>query len=218
MRRGCVTVPGTDAVGAIRISRGHVLPVTRRPTSYSATSGSQLLAGTYTVTNPVNGATRAVVVAATGRISSQVNRTRPRREGSRWSRCSCASLSRSGSPAVVTGLQYARGGIEAARGETTAAFRRRARLEHLQRLAGESWPAADPCVPARRSRAMARSPTPRLPARNDDRRQPRRTCARALQARAGDGLLPARHGSGQLTRSAGWTSSRCSCPGSRHRE
>ena len=48
-----------------------------------------------------------------------------------------------GLTAVVTGLQYARGGIEAARGETTAAFLAEQRLEHLKAVSLASWPAAD---------------------------------------------------------------------------
>ena len=48
-----------------------------------------------------------------------------------------------GLTAVVTGLQHARGGLEAARGETTAVFLAEQRLEHLKAVALASWPAAD---------------------------------------------------------------------------
>ncbi len=102
-----------------------------------------------------------------------------------------------GLTAVVTGLQYAKGGIEAARGETTAAFLAEQRLEHLKALSLASWPAADlragTTVEAYGS--IANAPAYR---RQRHHRQPRRDLRRALQARAGDGLLPARHGSGQL--------------------
>lgn len=48
-----------------------------------------------------------------------------------------------GLTAVVTGLQYARGGLEAARGETMAAFLAEQRLEHLKAISLVSWSAAD---------------------------------------------------------------------------
>jgi prepilin-type N-terminal cleavage/methylation domain-containing protein len=48
-----------------------------------------------------------------------------------------------GLTAVVTGLQYAQGGLEAARGETTAAFLAEQRLEHLKALSLVSWSAVD---------------------------------------------------------------------------
>jgi len=48
-----------------------------------------------------------------------------------------------GLTAVVTGLQYARGGLEAARGETMAAFLAEQRLEHLKASSLVSWTAAD---------------------------------------------------------------------------
>ena len=48
-----------------------------------------------------------------------------------------------GLTAVVTGLQYARSGLETARGETTAAFLAEQRLEHLKAVSLASWPAAD---------------------------------------------------------------------------
>lgn len=48
-----------------------------------------------------------------------------------------------GLTAVVTGFQYARGALEAARGETTAAFLAEQRLEHLKAVSLASWPAAD---------------------------------------------------------------------------
>ena len=47
-----------------------------------------------------------------------------------------------GLTAVVTGLQYAWGGLEAARGETTATFLAEERLEHLKAIALVSWSAA----------------------------------------------------------------------------
>jgi prepilin-type N-terminal cleavage/methylation domain-containing protein len=48
-----------------------------------------------------------------------------------------------GLTAVITGLQYARSGLETARGETTAAFLAEQRLEHLKAVALANWPAAD---------------------------------------------------------------------------
>ena len=48
-----------------------------------------------------------------------------------------------GLTAVVTGLQYARSGLEAARGETTAVFLAEQRLEHLKAVSLANWPAAD---------------------------------------------------------------------------
>ena len=63
------TGPGTDAVGAIRISEPGTFLVSTTANVMFSELGAASPAGTYTVTNPVNGATRAVVVAATGRIS-----------------------------------------------------------------------------------------------------------------------------------------------------
>ena len=60
--------PGTDDAGAIRISEPSFLITTTANVVFSDL-GAASPAGTYTVTNRVNGATRAVVVAATGRIS-----------------------------------------------------------------------------------------------------------------------------------------------------
>jgi prepilin-type N-terminal cleavage/methylation domain-containing protein len=48
-----------------------------------------------------------------------------------------------GLTAVVTGLQYARSGLEAARGETMAAFLAEQRLEHLKATSLVSWSAMD---------------------------------------------------------------------------
>jgi prepilin-type N-terminal cleavage/methylation domain-containing protein len=48
-----------------------------------------------------------------------------------------------GLTAVVTGLQHARSGLEAAHGETTAVFLAEQRLEHLKAAALANWPAAD---------------------------------------------------------------------------
>jgi hypothetical protein len=63
------TGPGTDAAGAIRISNPGTFLVSTTANVMFSELGAASPAGTYTVTNPVNGATRAVVVAATGRIS-----------------------------------------------------------------------------------------------------------------------------------------------------
>ena len=60
--------PATDAGGAIRISDPSFLITTTADVVFSDL-GAASPAGTYTVTNRVNGATRAVVVAASGRIS-----------------------------------------------------------------------------------------------------------------------------------------------------
>src|SRR5262245_18124180 len=70
-RGGCGGVwagPATDAGGAIRISDPSFLITTTADVVFSD-PGAASPAGTYTVTNRVNGATRAVVVAASGRIS-----------------------------------------------------------------------------------------------------------------------------------------------------
>ena len=63
------TGPGTDAAGAIRISGTGTFLVSTTANVVFSDLGAASPAGTYTVTSSVNGATRAVVVAATGRIS-----------------------------------------------------------------------------------------------------------------------------------------------------
>jgi prepilin-type N-terminal cleavage/methylation domain-containing protein len=63
------TGPGTDAGGAIRISDPGSFVISATANVVFSDLGAATPAGTYTVTNQVNGATRAVVVAATGRIS-----------------------------------------------------------------------------------------------------------------------------------------------------
>ena len=63
------TGPGTDAGGAIRISEPGSFLISTTANVVFSDLGAASPAGTYTVTNRVNGATRAVVVAATGRIS-----------------------------------------------------------------------------------------------------------------------------------------------------
>jgi Tfp pilus assembly protein FimT len=60
--------PGTDAGGAIRMSEPSFL-ITATADVVFSDLGAASPAGTYTVTNRVTGGTRAVVVAATGRIS-----------------------------------------------------------------------------------------------------------------------------------------------------
>lgn len=63
------TGPGTDAVGAIRMSEPGSFLISATANVVFSDLGAASPAGTYTVTSRVNGATRAVVVAATGRIS-----------------------------------------------------------------------------------------------------------------------------------------------------
>jgi hypothetical protein len=63
------TGPGTDAAGAIRIAGTGTFLVSTTANVVFSDLGAASPAGTYTVTSPVNGATLAVVVAATGRIS-----------------------------------------------------------------------------------------------------------------------------------------------------
>jgi len=48
-----------------------------------------------------------------------------------------------GLTAIVTGLRYARGGLEVGRGETTAAFLAEQRLEHLKAISLVNWSAVD---------------------------------------------------------------------------
>ena len=63
------TGPGTDASGAIRISEAGSFVISTTANVVFSDLGAASPAGTYTVTNRVNGGTRAVVVAATGRVS-----------------------------------------------------------------------------------------------------------------------------------------------------
>ena len=63
------TGPGTDAGGAIRISGAGSFVISTTANVVFSDLGAASPAGTYTVTNRVTGATRAVVVAATGRVS-----------------------------------------------------------------------------------------------------------------------------------------------------
>ena len=63
------TGPGTDAGGGIRISEAGSFVISTTANVVFSDLGAASPAGTYTVTNRANGATRAVVVAATGRIS-----------------------------------------------------------------------------------------------------------------------------------------------------
>ena len=63
------TGPGTDAGGAIGISGAGSFVISTTANVVFSDLGAASPAGTYTVTSRVNGATRAVVVAATGRVS-----------------------------------------------------------------------------------------------------------------------------------------------------
>lgn len=63
------TGPGTDARGAIRISDTGSFLISTTANVIFSDLGAASPAGTYTVTSQVNGATRAVVVAASGRIT-----------------------------------------------------------------------------------------------------------------------------------------------------
>ena len=60
---------GTDSAGVVRL--GHALQVTAGPDMVFTSLGGASTVGVYTVTNPLNGATRTVAVAASGRISVQ---------------------------------------------------------------------------------------------------------------------------------------------------
>jgi prepilin-type N-terminal cleavage/methylation domain-containing protein len=63
------TGPGTDASGSITISDSTPLRISSTTNVVFTSLGAASPAGTYTVTNPASNRTRAVVVAATGRIS-----------------------------------------------------------------------------------------------------------------------------------------------------
>ena len=63
------TGPGTDGTGAIRISDTGALAISATANVVFTSLGAALPAGTYTVTNSGDSATRTVVVAATGRVS-----------------------------------------------------------------------------------------------------------------------------------------------------
>jgi len=63
------TGPGTDASGAIKISDSGALRISTTANVVFTSLGAASPAGTYTLTNPVTNATRAVVVAASGRVS-----------------------------------------------------------------------------------------------------------------------------------------------------
>ena len=63
------TGPGTDGAGAIKISGSSALRLSTTANVVFTSLGAASPAGTYTVTNPDTNGTRAVVVAATGRIS-----------------------------------------------------------------------------------------------------------------------------------------------------
>ena len=63
------TGPGTDGSGAIKISDSSTLQISTTANVVFTSLGAASPAGTYTLTNPVTNATRAVVVAASGRVS-----------------------------------------------------------------------------------------------------------------------------------------------------
>jgi len=63
------TGPGTDGAGAIRISDGGTLVISATADIVFSNLGAASPAGTYTITNVVDGRARRIVVAATGRIS-----------------------------------------------------------------------------------------------------------------------------------------------------
>ena len=63
------TGPGTDGSGAIKIAESSRYQVSTTANVVFTSLGAASPAGTYTLTNPANGATHAVVVAATGRVS-----------------------------------------------------------------------------------------------------------------------------------------------------
>ena len=63
------TGPGTDGTGAIKISESSGLRISTAANIVFTALGAASPAGTFTVTHPVDGGTRTVVVAATGRVS-----------------------------------------------------------------------------------------------------------------------------------------------------
>jgi prepilin-type N-terminal cleavage/methylation domain-containing protein len=63
------TGPGTDGTGAIKISESSGLRISMAASIVFTALGAASPAGTFTVTHPVDGGTRTVVVAATGRVS-----------------------------------------------------------------------------------------------------------------------------------------------------
>jgi prepilin-type N-terminal cleavage/methylation domain-containing protein len=63
------TGPGTDGTGGIKISKSSGLRISTAASIVFTTLGAASPAGTFTVTHPVDGGTRTVVVAATGRVS-----------------------------------------------------------------------------------------------------------------------------------------------------
>jgi prepilin-type N-terminal cleavage/methylation domain-containing protein len=63
------TGPGTDGTGVIKISESSGLRISTAANVVFTALGAASPAGTFTVTHPVDGGTRTVVVAATGRVS-----------------------------------------------------------------------------------------------------------------------------------------------------
>lgn len=63
------TGPGTDGAGVIRISDPSAVRISATTNVAFTNLGAASPAGTYTVTHAVNNGTRAVVVAASGRVS-----------------------------------------------------------------------------------------------------------------------------------------------------
>lgn len=61
--------PGTDGAGVIRISGAGALQISMTANVVFTNLGAASTAGTYTVTSLADSGTRAVVVAATGRVS-----------------------------------------------------------------------------------------------------------------------------------------------------
>jgi prepilin-type N-terminal cleavage/methylation domain-containing protein len=61
--------PGTDGAGVIRIADGGKLVISATADIVFSNLGAASPAGTYTITNVVDGRTLKIVVAATGRIS-----------------------------------------------------------------------------------------------------------------------------------------------------
>ena len=63
------TGPGTGGTGVIQLSDPNAFRIAATANVVFTNLGAASPAGTYTVTNPVTNRTRAVVVAATGRVS-----------------------------------------------------------------------------------------------------------------------------------------------------
>ncbi|MBI2015665.1 MAG: GspH/FimT family pseudopilin [Candidatus Rokubacteria bacterium] len=65
------TGPGTDSAGVVRVSNPSDLQVSAGGSVVFTNLGAASTAGTFTITNPADGGTRSVVVAASGQVRVQ---------------------------------------------------------------------------------------------------------------------------------------------------